>query len=76
MTRMDLRMRMLTLAQLLYGGGKITSRYIVDTFGVSKPTACRDLMVLEQVLPVIVTLNEEGPFTPMPQKVLQLMATR
>lgn len=51
----ETRERMLKLAQRLYEGGSVTAQYIRETFGVSKPTSQRDLVVLEQCLPVTAT---------------------
>lgn len=46
--------RLLKLAQLLFDGGTVTSAYIEETFEVSYATAKRDMVKLEQCLPVVV----------------------
>jgi DeoR/GlpR family transcriptional regulator of sugar metabolism len=48
----DARVRMLKLAQRLFTGGAVSSAYIRRTFDVSHATAKRDLVVLEQTLPI------------------------
>jgi hypothetical protein len=52
----DARTRMLKIAQLLYAGQKITSRFIADHFGVSLSTGKRDVTLIEQALPAISAL--------------------
>lgn len=48
----DSRTRMLKLAELLFAGKQITSRFVADTFGVSVATAKRDITLIERTLPV------------------------
>lgn len=63
----DAATRMLKLAQLLYSGGAVTARLIRDVFAVSWPTAKRDMVKLEQCLPVNIELidTSNGSFLPM-----------
>ncbi len=44
--------RLITLTRDLVEGRAITSRYIRETHGVSRPTANRDMYLLELALPV------------------------
>lgn len=50
--------RLLKLAHRIGCGKEVTSRYIRETFGVSRPTAQRDLVRLECALPVDVAKRE------------------
>lgn len=63
--------RLLGLCLSLAGGQEVTSRYIQDRYGVSRPTAQRDLLRLECALPVVVEEVLRG-HAPLPQKVLRL----
>ena len=49
----DAATRMLKLAHVLFEGGEISTRYVMDRFGISLSTAKRDLLKIEQCLPVI-----------------------
>ncbi len=49
----DVRERMLKLAARLWTGGAVSGAYIRRRFGVSVATSKRDLVVLEQTLPVV-----------------------
>jgi predicted DNA-binding transcriptional regulator YafY len=54
----DVRVRIVRLVERLFSGQELSSRWIVETFKVSYATAKRDLILLEQCLPVRVYLKE------------------
>lgn len=60
----DVRARMLQLAALLYAGEPLTARFIHERFGVSWATAKRDLVVIEQNLPVRCRMRPGNGFIP------------
>lgn len=49
--------RMARLGAHLASGGAVDTQYIMQTFGVSRSTAKRDLVRLESVLPVDVQVG-------------------
>jgi predicted DNA-binding transcriptional regulator YafY len=70
---MDPRTRMLKLAQLLYAGQRITSRFVADHFGVSVATAKRDVTLIEKTLPVLCERSDrDGALVGLHERVLHL----
>lgn len=54
----DTRVRMLKLAERLFTGGAVSVAWVCRHFGVSLATAKRDLVLLEQTLPVEASYEE------------------
>lgn len=42
---------MIRTAWRLFSGGEVTTRWLIERFGVSKMTACRDMQVLRRAVP-------------------------
>lgn len=66
----DSSTRLLKLAERLFTGGEVSHAFVVQRYGVSFATAKRDLVKLEQALPV----ERKGDGTGPEPKVLRLMA--
>ncbi len=56
----DVRRRMLALAAALFAGEQLSTEVIRARFQVSKATAKRDLVVIEQCLPVSFETTRDG----------------
>jgi predicted DNA-binding transcriptional regulator YafY len=69
----DLSTRMLKLAQMLFAGVEVDTKLIQELFHVSWATAKRDMVKLEQGLPVRCELvdTSNGAFPPMRRFSLQ-----
>lgn len=66
------RLRIARLVVALFRGHEVSARQIREEYRVSKATAKRDLLVLEQAVPVTVALDPSGGLKHHPRKTLRL----